>query len=288
MRQVERKPPQRVNGQDLRAAAAHLRAQAALGERVTFSSRPSQSRARRTPRRSAPSTPASQRVSTASARRVASERPVERHRGARDPRPRTRSGDADQTSRRASRRAHRFGRCGPPRAQPAPTGSPEGTSGRGRSGWPGPHGGVTHGRDHSEMLAQASRLATVILENGVIRTLDPQLPTSRALAVAGAYVAGGVGVHETALASPEVVSLGGRCVLAWNSHVHFPTWSLAQSQVKLDGCTSIVEALDRVQAARSRPDAGCVATGGATETGARAPSRRRSCSTRSPARRPRS
>jgi hypothetical protein len=36
----------------------------------------------------------------------------------------------------------------------------------------------------------------VILENGVIRTLDPQLPTARALAIAGAYVAGGVVERE--------------------------------------------------------------------------------------------
>ena len=85
----------------------------------------------------------------------------------------------------------------------------------------------------------------MILENGVIRTLDPSLPTSRALALAGPYVAGGVGVHETALASPDVVNLGGRCVLPafTDSHVHFPTWSLAQRQVKLDGCASIEEAL---------------------------------------------
>lgn len=95
----------------------------------------------------------------------------------------------------------------------------------------------------------------MILENGVIRTLDPSLPTSRALAVAGAYVAGGVGVHETALASPEVVNLGGRCVLPGftDSHVHFPTWSLAQRQVKLDGCASLDEALARVREAEVTP-----------------------------------
>jgi predicted amidohydrolase YtcJ len=95
----------------------------------------------------------------------------------------------------------------------------------------------------------------VILENGIIRTLDPQLPTARALAIAGADVAGGVGVHETALASPETVDLGGRCVLPafTDSHVHFPTWSLAQRQVKLDGCTSIEEALDRVREAEVAP-----------------------------------
>jgi len=89
----------------------------------------------------------------------------------------------------------------------------------------------------------------MILENGVIRTMDPSLPTARALAIAGAYVAGGVGVHETALASPEAVDLGGRCVLPGftDSHVHFPTWSLAQRQVKLDGCGSLDEALARVR-----------------------------------------
>jgi len=91
----------------------------------------------------------------------------------------------------------------------------------------------------------------VILENGVVRTLDPSLPLARALAIAGPHVAGGVGVHESALASPETVDLGGRCVLPafTDSHVHFPTWSLAQQQVKLDGCASIEEALARVRAA---------------------------------------
>src|ERR671936_2969329 len=91
----------------------------------------------------------------------------------------------------------------------------------------------------------------VILENGVIRTLDPSLPTSRALAIAGDRIAGGVGVHETALASPDVIDLGGRVVVPGftDSHVHFPTWALAQSEVKLDGCASLDEALARVAGA---------------------------------------
>ncbi len=54
----------------------------------------------------------------------------------------------------------------------------------------------------------------MILENGVVRTMDPSLPTARALAIAGRVVAGGVGTHERALPSPDVVDLGGRCVLA--------------------------------------------------------------------------
>jgi predicted amidohydrolase YtcJ len=90
----------------------------------------------------------------------------------------------------------------------------------------------------------------VILENGTIRTLDPALPEARALAIAGDRVAGGVGVHETALASPEVVDLGGRCVLPGftDSHVHFPTWAVAQHEVKLDGATSLDECLARIRA----------------------------------------
>src|SRR3954468_24981391 len=101
------------------------------------------------------------------------------------------------------------------------------------------------------------RLARVILENGLIRTLDPQIPTQRALAIAGELVAGGGGVHETALASPEVVDLGGRVVLPGftDSHVHFPTWAMAQTEVKLDGCVSLEEALERIRAA-PRPGEG--------------------------------
>jgi predicted amidohydrolase YtcJ len=89
----------------------------------------------------------------------------------------------------------------------------------------------------------------LILENGVIRTLDPSLPTARALAITGERIAGGVGVHETALASPETVDLGGRCVLPGftDSHVHFPTWAMTQREVKLDGAASLAEAMQRIR-----------------------------------------
>jgi predicted amidohydrolase YtcJ len=91
----------------------------------------------------------------------------------------------------------------------------------------------------------------VILENGVIRTLDPTLPTARALAIAGDRIAGGVGTHETMLASPETVDLGGRCVVPGftDAHVHFLQWSLAQRQVRLEGTRSLEEAVARVAAA---------------------------------------
>jgi predicted amidohydrolase YtcJ len=95
----------------------------------------------------------------------------------------------------------------------------------------------------------------MILENGVVRTLDPSLPTARALAIAGDRVAGGVGTHEAVLPSPEVVDLGGRCVVPGftDSHVHFPTWSLARRDVRLEDVSGLAGALDRV---RSHPRRG--------------------------------
>ena len=89
----------------------------------------------------------------------------------------------------------------------------------------------------------------MILRNGTIRTLDPSLQTVSSLWIAGELVAGGVGVHETALPSPDSVDLGGRCVLPGftDSHVHFPTWALARHDVGLHGCGSLAEALDRVR-----------------------------------------
>src|SRR5262245_29258721 len=88
----------------------------------------------------------------------------------------------------------------------------------------------------------------VILTNGVIRTMDPSLPTAAALAIAGDRVAGGVGTHETALASPETIDLGGLTGLPGftDSHVHFAQWSLAQRQVRLEGTKSLDEAVARV------------------------------------------
>jgi len=89
----------------------------------------------------------------------------------------------------------------------------------------------------------------VILENGVVRTLEPSLPAAGALAIAGEWIVGGVGTHEAALASPERVDLGGRCVVPGfnDSHVHFPTWALAQREVRLEGTRSLEEAVARIR-----------------------------------------
>jgi predicted amidohydrolase YtcJ len=98
----------------------------------------------------------------------------------------------------------------------------------------------------------------VILENGVIRTMDAALPTARALAIAGELIAGGVATHEQALPSPERVDLGGRCVVPGftDSHVHFPSWALARQRLSLEGTRSLDEALSRVRDAAAKVESG--------------------------------
>jgi predicted amidohydrolase YtcJ len=95
----------------------------------------------------------------------------------------------------------------------------------------------------------------VILSNGVVRTMDPSLPTAGALAIAGEQVAGGVGTHEWALPTPDRIDLQGRCVVPGftDSHVHFPTWALAQTEIALDGVASLAEALARVAGSTRGP-----------------------------------
>jgi predicted amidohydrolase YtcJ len=98
----------------------------------------------------------------------------------------------------------------------------------------------------------------MILERGVVRTLDPSLATASALAIAGDGIAGGVGTHETALPGPERVDLGGRCVVPGfnDAHVHFPTWAVARGEVRLEGTRSVEEVVSRVQDALDSVRAG--------------------------------
>jgi len=107
-------------------------------------------------------------------------------------------------------------------------------------------------------LARSYYSRVVILENGVIRTMEPAMPVAHALAIAGERVAGGIGTHETALPSPDRVDLGGRCVLPGfnDAHVHFPTWALAQREVRLEGTGSLEEAVARVAGAVASVPAG--------------------------------
>jgi len=81
--------------------------------------------------------------------------------------------------------------------------------------------------------------------------MDASLPTTASLAVAGPLVVGGVGTHELALPSPDRVDLGGRCVVPGfaDAHVHFPTWATVRRHLRLEGCRSVSEAVERVRGA---------------------------------------
>jgi predicted amidohydrolase YtcJ len=98
----------------------------------------------------------------------------------------------------------------------------------------------------------------MILERGVVRTLNPSLPTASALAIAGDRIAGGVGTHETAMPGPERVDLGGRCIVPGfnDAHVHFPTWAVARGEVRLEGTHSVEEVVSHVRDALGSVQAG--------------------------------
>jgi predicted amidohydrolase YtcJ len=82
----------------------------------------------------------------------------------------------------------------------------------------------------------------LVFHGGPIRTLDPATPLARELAVRHGRVA------STPAPDAERVDLGGCCIVPGlaDAHVHFPTWSLAQRQVRLEGAHSLDDALERV------------------------------------------
>ena len=84
----------------------------------------------------------------------------------------------------------------------------------------------------------------MLIENGTVRTLDRAKAVVTSLGIDGQHIV----AHAEAL---ERVDLRGRCVLPGfnDAHVHFPTWALAQSQVDLDGATSLEDATDRIREA---------------------------------------
>ncbi len=109
----------------------------------------------------------------------------------------------------------------------------------------------------------------MILEGGVIRTMDAALGRVGALAIAGDRVAGGVGTHELALPTPDHVDLRGRCVLPafTDSHVHFPSWSLAQRDIQLEGAGSARQRRWTGCVPGPAPERGCAAEAGVMPTG---------------------
>ena len=102
-----------------------------------------------------------------------------------------------------------------------------------------------------------SQLAWEAAEDAVADHPPGPTPVVAELPVSGRWVGGDPG--------PAVVDLGGRCVVPGftDAHVHFPTWALAQRQVRLEGCSSRTEAVSRVAdaAAGAAPGAWLVGYG---------------------------
>jgi predicted amidohydrolase YtcJ len=94
----------------------------------------------------------------------------------------------------------------------------------------------------------------VVLYNGSIRTLDPSLPLAGALRVEGERI---VAVGDD-LRGEGAVDLGGLCVVPGlaDAHVHFPTWSMAQRELRLDGTRSMDQAIELVAAAARSAERG--------------------------------
>ncbi|SRR6266545_1379374 len=96
-------------------------------------------------------------------------------------------------------------------------------------------------------------LRNVILDNARVHTMDDARPTASALAIRGDHiVALGTGPSVVGV---ERVELDGLCVLPGfsDAHVHFPTWSLARHEVRLDCAGTLEEVVARVAAVGGRP-----------------------------------
>ena len=91
-------------------------------------------------------------------------------------------------------------------------------------------------------------MSELLFEGGVIRTLDDEAPRLDRLAVGGSRI---VAADDTGTRRARRIELGGATVLPGlnDAHVHVPTWSLAQRQVRLEDARSRAEALALVESA---------------------------------------
>src|SRR5215210_4927328 len=93
--------------------------------------------------------------------------------------------------------------------------------------------------------------ATSVLVGGSVRTLDPERPLGAALVLSGERIAAVLDDPVDAPAGARRVDLAGGCVVPGlvDAHVHFPSWALARRELRLFGCASLAEALQRVRRA---------------------------------------
>src|SRR4051812_20905670 len=101
----------------------------------------------------------------------------------------------------------------------------------------------------------ADRTETTVLVGGTVRTLDPERPLAAALVLDGERIAAVLDDPADAPAGARRIELAGGCVVPGlvDAHVHFPSWALARRELRLFGCASLAEALERVAAAAAEP-----------------------------------
>jgi len=94
--------------------------------------------------------------------------------------------------------------------------------------------------------------SNLVIHGGAIRTLDPAAPLTGELAIYRG------GVTPAPAPGAKRVDIAGCCVVPGlaDAHVHFPTWSLAQRQVRLEGAHSLADAVAGVAEALPRVPSG--------------------------------
>ncbi len=107
----------------------------------------------------------------------------------------------------------------------------------------------------------------LILWNGNIVTLDPQVPRARALVLRGdeiVYVGDDDGARRLREHDSELLDLKGALVLPafTDSHIHFTGFAQSLDEVVLVGCRSLQEALERVRERAERTPEGELIWGG--------------------------
>jgi predicted amidohydrolase YtcJ len=97
----------------------------------------------------------------------------------------------------------------------------------------------------------ADRTEPTVLVGGSVRTLDPARPVAAALVLDGARIAAVLDDPADAPAGARRIDLAGGCAVPGlvDAHVHFPSWALARRELRLFGCRSLDEALERVRRA---------------------------------------
>ena len=111
------------------------------------------------------------------------------------------------------------------------------------------------------MSATGDAPADLVLFNAKVKTLDPKMPSARALACAdGRIVAVGENDRILSLSGPgtEKIDLAGRVLVPGftDAHIHFYEWALKRQHLNLAGLSSLEALLGMLKAAAATAPAG--------------------------------